>query len=58
MPIEMDEQIAEEAEKRDMTYSKYVRTALRNQIGTPFDPSDVDLVSDDSDVREAQKGGA
>lgn len=57
MPTEMDEQIAEEAEKYGMSYSQYVRSILRQATETPFDePDERHLVVDDSDAENAQKG--
>lgn len=58
VPTELDEQIEAEAQKHDMTYSEYVRTVLKNHTGTPFEPSEIDISTDDSDAREAQMGGA
>lgn len=57
LPIEMDEQIAEEAEKHGMTYSKYVRQALRESMGTPFDCDNTVLCVDEN-VRKAREEGA
>lgn len=58
VPTELDEKIEEEAKKHGMTYSEFVRTVLKNSTETSFEPADVDLVVDDSDVEEAQKGAA
>jgi len=58
MPTELDDEIAEEAEKHGLSYSEYVRTVLKNSVETPFDPSEVDLRANDDDAAEAQMGGA
>lgn len=58
MPPEMLGDIDDEAEKLDMSRARYIRAAVREANSTPFSSADVDLVVDDSDVEEAQKGGA
>jgi Arc/MetJ-type ribon-helix-helix transcriptional regulator len=58
MPLEMDETIAEEADKYDMAYSEYVRQALRESIGTPFDCEDQVLSVDESPQRGQNEGAA
>lgn len=57
MPIEMDEEIAEEADKHGMSYSEYVRQALRESMGTPFECDDTVLCVDEN-VRKAREEGA
>jgi Arc/MetJ-type ribon-helix-helix transcriptional regulator len=54
----MDEQIAEEAEKHGMSYSEYVRQALRESIGTPFDCEDQILTVDENPQRGQNEGAA
>lgn len=58
VPTELDQQIEEEAQKHDMTYSEFVRTVLKNSTETSFEPADVDLTVDDESAREAQTGAA
>lgn len=58
MPIEMDEQIVEEAQKHDMDYSEYVRQALRESLGTPFECDDTILCTDENRSTESQTGAA
>lgn len=58
MPPEMLEDIDEEADKLRISRTRYIRGAIRNCTETPFDPDDIDLQVDDSDVEEAQKGAA
>jgi predicted DNA-binding protein len=58
MPLEMDETIAEEAEKHGMTYSHYVRQALRESVGTPFECEDQVLSVDESTQSSRNEGAA
>jgi len=58
VPTELDEQIEEEAQENDMSYSEFVRTVLRNSTETSLEPADVDLVTRDDAAEEAQMGGA
>jgi len=59
IPIEMDERIGKEAEKHDMTYSKYVRQALRESMGTPFECENTVLcVDENGDTSENIEGAA
>jgi len=53
----MDEQIAEEAKKHDMSYSQYVRQALRESMGTPFECDNTVLCVDEN-VQKARNEGA
>ncbi|MCD2199073.1 hypothetical protein LPA44_04060 [Halobacterium sp. KA-4] len=57
---EMAQTIEDEAEKYGLSNAKYLRALIREAQSSPFDPtdSDVDLVVDDSDVEDAQKGAA
>jgi Arc/MetJ-type ribon-helix-helix transcriptional regulator len=57
LPIEMDEKIGEEADKHGMSYSEYVRQALRESMGTPFECDDTVLCVDEN-VRKAREEGA
>lgn len=58
MPLEMDETIDEEAEKHGMSYSKYVRQALRESVGTPFECEKEMLSVDESTQSNRNEGAA
>lgn len=62
LPTEMDEKIEEEKDKHGMTYSQYVREALRGYEPTPFDPEEADqepvLCADENGSVEDGKTGA
>ncbi len=58
MPIEMDEEIGEEADKHGMTYSQYVRQALRESMGTPFECDDAVLCVDENGQNQRNGKGA
>jgi hypothetical protein len=58
MPLELDEEIQEEADRLGISYSKLVRQILRSHTGTPFDPPESDVLADDRAAEEAQMGGA
>jgi len=56
MPIELDEEVKEEADRLGISYSKFVRQVLRSHTGTPFDQPEADIITNDSDAEEAQMG--
>jgi len=58
MPPEMLDSIDDEAEKHDISRARYIRAAIRDANGTPFDSDEVDLTVNDDDAAEAQMGGA
>ncbi len=59
MPTEMDERIAEQAKEYGMTYSQYVRQALRENEGTPFECDETVLFADENgEVSENVEGAA
>lgn len=58
MPTEMDEMIAEEAQKHDMTYSQYVRQCIRENEGTPFEAENTVLCTDENSTQERKTGAA
>ncbi|WP_336001468.1 ribbon-helix-helix domain-containing protein [Halorientalis halophila] len=58
LPTEMDERIAEEADKHGMTYSQYVRQAIRELEGTPFNCDDTVLCTDENHSPENRETGA
>jgi predicted DNA-binding protein len=58
VPIEMDENVRESAEKHDMTYSQYVRHCIRSHSSNPIDEPNVHLAVDENGKARNQKGGA
>ncbi|WP_144901392.1 CopG family transcriptional regulator [Halobellus captivus] len=54
----MDEEIGEEADKHGMTYSQYVRQALRESMGTPFECDDAVLCVDENGQNQRNGKGA
>lgn len=58
MPTEMDETIAEEADKYGMTYSQYVRHAIRELEATPFECNDPVLCVDENGEKHRNEGAA
>jgi hypothetical protein len=58
MPTEMDERIAEQAEKHGMTYSQYVRQVLNEHSGTPFECDESVLCVDENGEKPRNEGAA
>ncbi|MCJ0620096.1 ribbon-helix-helix protein, CopG family [Haloarcula hispanica] len=58
LPTEMDERISEQAEKHEMTYSQYVRQAIREHEGTPFECDDTVLCVDGNSEKSRNEGAA
>lgn len=58
MPTEMDETIVEEAEKHGMTYSQYIRQAIRESSGTPMKCNDPILCVDENGEKLTNEGAA
>jgi len=58
MPTEMDEEVAEEAEKHDMTYSQYVRHCIRSHPSNHFDEPNVHLAVDENREVSQEEGAA
>lgn len=59
MPIEMDERIAEEAEKHGMQYSAYVRQVLKEHSASPFECDETVLcVDENGDLSDNVEGAA
>jgi len=54
----MDERISEQAEKHEMTYSQYVRQAIREHEGTPFECDDTVLCVDGNGEKSRNEGAA
>ncbi|KAA9399688.1 CopG family transcriptional regulator [Haloarcula sp. CBA1129] len=54
----MDERIAEQAEKHDMTYSQYVRQVLNEHSGTPFECDETILCVDENSENPRKEGAA
>jgi len=58
IPIEMDEMIEEEKEKYGMTYSEYVREAIRGYSPTPFDQVNDPVLCKDENGEDRRNEGA
>jgi len=57
MPPEMADRLDEEAKKHGMKTAKYIRQALRESAGTPFEADNV-VIAKDENHRTADSEGA
>jgi hypothetical protein len=48
MPLEMDENVRESADKHDMGYSEYIRHCIRSHPSNPIDEPNVHLAVDEN----------
>jgi len=58
VPIEMDENVRESAEKHGMTYSQYVRHCIRSHPSNPIDEPNVHLGTDENGDVVREEGAA
>ncbi|NLV09367.1 CopG family transcriptional regulator [Halomicrobium mukohataei] len=58
MPIEMDEKIAEEAERHEMDYSPYVRHLIQQALDSPFEQPNEVLCKDENGEISRNEGAA